>query len=747
VLIVYLATVFVSATLLFVVQPMFARMVLPLLGGSPAVWNTALVFYQVALLAGYGYVHGATSRLRPPVQMALHLILMLAALLCLPIVVPHGWVPPVTRNPVPWLLGVMTLRIGLPFLVVSSTGPLIQKWFATARHRLSPDPYFLYAASNLGSMLGLLSYPLLVEPHLTLAAQTRMWSIGYGALIVLTCACAWLVRRSLAAESRAPSAPPSAAGSPAPVPDAAIAGSRDRNEPPTWRRKLRWLLLAFTPVSLMMAVTTHLTTDVAAVPLLWVIPLAIYLLTFILVFARRPLVSHEMAVDVLPLLVLPLVMIMIAQPGELLMLVMAIHLIVLFFAAMVCHGELAKDRPPAGYLTEFYLLLSLGGALGGIFNAIVAPLIFTAVAEFPIALVLSCLMIPASVGWAKSTPRQRILDVALPAALAVAVVLFVKILDLRHIDITRQMLIVMVSILVFPVYSFSRRPVRYALGVGALLLTNPEALENGMRLLHADRSFFGVNRVMVDTGRTFHEFRHGTTLHGVQRIRPLRCREPLGYYARSGPLGDIFDSLARRGPGISIGVAGLGAGAIAAYAEPGERLTYYELDPAVERIASDPRYFCFLQACPAALRVVLGDARLSLAASNERFDVLVLDAYTSDAIPLHLITREAVKIYVDHLAPGGLLAFHISNRYFDLAPVIARLAADAGLTCRVAVLGRHGVGKRSEGWTESEYAVVARTPADIARLDAFGNWVQLKHPAPRVWTDEFASPFSALRHP
>jgi hypothetical protein len=726
-LIIFVATVFLSAALLFVVEPMSARMVLPLLGGSPAVWNTALVFFQVTLVAGYGYVHWSTTRLGARGQTLLHFVLLGAAMLVLPIGMPRGWTPPVERNPAPWLLGVMTVTLGLPFLAVSTTGPLMQKWLAVTRHRLAPDPYFLYAASNLGSLVGLLCYPALLEPHLRLADQSRLWMWGYGLLVALTLVCAWMMRRF--------AAPAPLARAPDP-PGGAMA-------PPDVRRRIRWILLAFAPSSLMMAVTTHITTDIAAVPLLWVVPLAIYLLTFILVFARRAVIPHVAAVWSLPFLVLPLLIVIVGRPAQPIVPIMGFHLLVLFVAALVCHGELARDRPGTEHLTAFYLWLAVGGALGGVFNALVAPRIFRSVAEYPIALVLACLLAPPRRPIGPGL-RARVLDVALPAVVAAIPLLIVGWFRSHRVPFDRAFEVLLVAILVFPVFSFRRRPVRFGLGVGALLLANPAELGMHARMLHSERSFFGIHRVVVDGTGGFHQLLHGTTLHGVQRVRPRLCREPAGYYGRGGPLGEVFRALPQRND-RAVAVAGLGAGAAAAYAGAGERWTFFEIDPVVRRIACDPRWFCYLEECPADFSVVLGDARLSLAGSRGRFDLILLDAYSSDAIPVHLLTREALRVYLDRLAPGGIIAFHLSNKFFDLVPVVSRLALDAGLVCRVRDSGTLNDQALSEGLLPSLYAVVARRGADLGALASDAAWTTPSGGGSNLWTDDFSSLFSVLR--
>ncbi len=426
VLVIFTVTMFVSATLLFMVQPMFARMVLPLLGGSPAVWNTTVVFYQAALLAGYAYAHLSTRWLGRRHQVALHAILLLLPLLVLPIGVPAGWSPPTADNPIPWLMALLLVTVGLPFFVVSTSSPLLQTWFAGSGHRSAVDPYFLYAASNAGSMLALLSYPLLVEPYLRLAGQSWMWACGYVVLVLLTLLCAAAVWRTARTENKAqrtknqeprtterkgvlhtppehtppehtpPEHTPPEHTPPEHTPPAHTPlvdnGPRTTDHPISAGRRVRWVLLAFVPSSLMLSVTTYLSTNIAPIPLLWIIPLALYLLTFILVFAGKPLLPHGAMVRALPIVLLPLVIVICAQATQPIWMMILLHVLTFFVATMVCHGEMAADRPPPQYLTEFYLWMSIGGVLGGLFNALLAPLLFATVVEYPLVLVLACLL-------------------------------------------------------------------------------------------------------------------------------------------------------------------------------------------------------------------------------------------------------------------------------------------------------------------------------------------------------------------
>ena len=397
-------TLFVSSVLLFLVQPMVGKMILPSLGGTPAVWNTCMVFFQAALLGGYAYAHASVNWLGVRRQAALHLILLFIPLAVLPIVIGQDATPPTRGNPVFWLLGQLAWRVGLPFFVVSTSAPLLQRWFADTGHPAAKDPYFLYAASNLGSFLALLAYPLVVEPTLHLESQSVVWAGGYGALIGLILICAIVVWRSRSGGGTNPVGQ-----------DEALSGDLPATSAPTPGRRLRWVLLALVPSSLMLGVTTHVTTDLAPVPLLWIIPLALYLLTFVFVFARKPPISHALMLRVFPFAIVPaaILVVLVELPPVPDVVLVLVQLVTFFVAAMVCHGELVASRPAAGHLTEFYLWMSVGGVLGGLFNAVISPVLFNSLIEYPLMLVAACLALGVR-GQGRGKPRVRYLDVVLP---------------------------------------------------------------------------------------------------------------------------------------------------------------------------------------------------------------------------------------------------------------------------------------------------------------------------------------------
>ncbi len=728
----YAIAMFTSAILLFLVQPMFTKMVLPLLGGTPSVWNTCMVFYQAVLLAGYGYAHAATRWLGVRRQAVLHLGLLLLIVLALPIGVAKGWRPPVDSNPIVWLLALLSVSVALPFFVISTTAPMLQKWFAHTGHQAAGDPYFLYGASNLGSMLALLCYPLVVEPLLPLGDQARLWAGGYGLLVGLIVVCAVLLWR-------APISGVTVAGS---VEGSGTLANGGEELAPTAFQRLRWVMLAFAPSSLLLGVTTYLSTDVASVPLLWVVPLAIYLLTFVLVFARRPPLPHWLMVRLAPFSIIPIALLFGVGGKTRGWFDFPLHLQAFFVLAMVCHGELVRYRPGTAHLTEFYLWMSVGGVLGGLFNALVAPLVFKSVIEYPLVIVLACLLRP-SPPEAVAKPYDRWLDFLLPPVLAV---LLAGAFRMMGTGFPKLQLLVICCLGGLVCFSFRNRPWRFGLGVAALIL-------GGFFLQVADvplcreRNFFGVIQVRQDSDGGYRSLVHGTTEHGAQSLEPSRRREPLTYYTTSGPLGQVFEAFAGQEKGWRIAAVGLGTGTIACYGKPGQLLTFFEIDPAIERIAKDPRYFTYLQDCRARYQVVLGDARLSLEkVPDGAFDLIVLDAFSSDAIPIHLVTREALSLYVSKLKEKGIILFHLSNQYLDLKPVVANLARDAGLTCLIEDDRYKTEADQQARHYRSTWAAMARRPADLGELAEDPRWEHSPgDPRGVLWTDSFSNIVRAVK--
>jgi SAM-dependent methyltransferase len=729
---------FIGATLLFVVEPMFGKMALPLLGGSPAVWNTCMVFYQGALLAGYLYAHLAPKWLGVRRQAVFHLGLLLLILFTLPIGIFHGWTPPTNANPMAWLLLLLLLSVGLPFFAVSTTAPLLQKWFAQTSHDSAHDPYFLYGASNLGSLLALVAYPTIIEPYLRLHHQSWVWTGGYLVLTVLLSLCGILVWRATGQNGAPISlAPPVAAtGNDNPNPAAS---------PPTSSQRVWWVLLAFAPSSLLLGVTTFLSTDIASVPLLWIVPLIIYLLTFVLVFARKPLIRHRIMVVLEPFFIIPLAVFFFIPNKTVLWQALPFHLLAFFVIAMVCHGELMHSRPAADYLTEFYLWISVGGVLGGIFNALLAPTLFNSVIEYPLIIVVACLLRPSLSPADKKSYEWR-WDILLPMIMAVILSLLVQ--EIQTLPDRLRLLTLFITGCAAGIffYSFRFRPWRLGLGMGVLIFAAIWFIAQPERVLLKERNFFGVSRVTEDTAGDYRILTHGSTIHGAQSLDPARRREPLTYYHRSGPLGQVFAVFSGPQAQQEVAVIGLGTGTIACYGQVGQHLIFYEIDPAVERIARDPRYFTYLSDCPAQVKVILGDARLSLRDAPEScYDMIILDAFSSDAIPIHLVTREAIRLYLAKLKPGGILVFHTSNRFLDLNPVLGNLARNAGLVALYNSDTMLNDEDRKNKKSASIWVVMARTLDDLRALARDQRWHTVPvHPGVGLWTDDFSNILSVF---
>jgi spermidine synthase len=512
-------------------------------------------------------------------------------------------------------------------------------------------------------------------------------------------------------------------------------------------QRLRWLVLAFVPSSLMLSVTTYLTTDIAAIPLLWVIPLALYLLTFVLAFARRPPLSPSFMAHWMPLPVLFVLVVMLTEATEPLIVVVGLHLLLLFWAGMVCHGLLAAHRPAADRLTEYYLWISLGGVAGGVFNALLAPLLFPGIFEYPIVVVLACLLRPAPPLPASDRPRDRAADALWPLVLAVGTPVLILGGHALGLEAGPVAVGAMFGAPLVVLYTFAERPVRFALGLAALLLVAPLYVGMSGRPLYRARSFFGVHRVTLDVPRNAHVLLHGNTIHGMQSLSPGFEQVPLTYYFPTGPMGQVFASLKGDDRLRRVGLVGLGTGALASYAEPGQHWTYYEIDPEVIRIALDQRLFTYLAQCPAPLDFVEGDARLTLGESDERFGLLVLDAFSSDAIPVHLLTREALEVYRQRLSADGVLAINISNRYLDLEPVLARLAQNARppMPCLIQEDLSLTAADRKAGKSPSTWVVLGNTPDALTKVRT-SRWRQARtRPGMPVWTDDFSNLLSVFR--
>jgi len=719
----FAVTMFIGSGLLFLVQPMFAKLALPRLGGSPSVWNTCVLFFQTTLLLGYLYAHFSTRWLGVRRQVGLHLFLLLLPLLTLPVTLGDSQPPASAANPVWWLLRTMALTVGLPFFVVSTSAPLLQRWFAALPVPSARDPYFLYSASNLGSMLALLSYPLLLEPSTGTRHQTWIWAAGYALLVCLTASCGFLVRTFGTEQPRDP---------------ASVADVRDHL---SVRTRLQWVILSLVPSSLMLGVTTHISTDVAAVPLLWVLPLAMYLGTFVLVFSKREYLPHRWLIRLAPPLILGCLLTILFN-GRVWWLI-PLHLTTFFVVAMVCHRELALRRPSVEHLTNFYIWMSFGGMLGGVFNTLLAPQLFSGVLEYPLVLSAAALIRP-SPAFRDSRPEPLTLLTGLPAFILL-LCLGAWAAGLTSTGMGLRPLLLAFALTVAVAFMFVNRA--RAFGLMALLFVGLIAFgrpEGAGRVLLAARSFFGVHRVIDAVDHSFHLLQHGSTTHGRQEMPAgTRC-DPTGYYHPSNPIGQLFG--AAEGRFKRVAVIGLGAGGLACYARPGDRWTYYEIDPVVERIARDPRYFTYLQNAQGQVDVVLGDGRLTLQrAMPNAYDLIILDAFSSDAIPVHLLTREAVELYLSRLQPSGVVAVHISNRYLNLEPVLGALTRQDGLFALANVDDRIPDADTSKGRFPSHWVMIARSPEPLARLVSRPGWrppVFLDRVRP--WTDDYSNIIQVL---
>ena len=670
----FATALFLSAFLLFSVQPVVSRMLLPRLGGSPSVWNTCVCFFQAALLVGYSYAHFVASRLRPRTQLVWHGLALASGFTVLPLSLGVD-APSPDAGPIFWLLIRLAVAVGPPFVAIAATAPLLQHWFSLTNHPRARDPYFLYVASNCGSLLALLSYPVLIETTLGLSDQARLWSIGFAATAAIVLACGAVARFDSAS-----------AAAPVVGPEALVTNSE----------RLHWVALAFLPSALMLAVTTYITTDIAATPLFWVAPLAIYIGTYIMAFARRQIVGRAtlLTLQAIALAGAALTSVMGAQNFASLLIALGAFT----FTAAVCHTELARRRPDVRHLTGYYLLISVGGALGGMFSALLAPILFPGPWEYPLLLVAACLLRPPlqPLRWSevRAIRIQWLLIVAL-IALAIAFLWAAASDGLGAFpSVTRIALYVATGI---PLLWVARRRWLSAIAMAGLL--SAPALIDAPGTLMMTRTFFGVLRVQAQPNDDLVVLKHGTTIHGFQSTRPGEELLPLGYYGRSSPFGRLFAVLGKRTPPIkSVSVLGLGTGGLGCYARPGEQWTFREIDPEVERIARNNRWFHFMDGCGNHPTVVLGDARLTLAADTAaRYDLIIADAFSSDSVPVHLLTREALQQYFARLKPGGIVLFHVSNRYLDLTPVIARLAKDAGAPVRHLLVLPLGSERRQTG--------------------------------------------------
>ncbi len=731
ILVVYTAAIFTSALLLFSVQPLFTKMVLPRLGGSPAVWSVAMVFFQSLLLAGYAYAHYLMQIRSRVIPVAVHLVLLVIALLTLPLSIASGWGEPPTSGYAFWLLGLFAVSIGLPFFALAANNPLLQAWFVRTGHPSGPDPYFLYASSNIGSFLALLSYPVLLEPVFALRTQNLIWTCGYGLLIVLIAGCGMLMLRS-----------------PASV---VVEASNDGTDVSAPGRALRarWIFLAAVPSGLLIAVTAHISTDVAAAPLLWVLPLSLYLLTWVLVFQSRPLLPHPWILMLQPLAITGVIVLLAVGGEQNLLLTLGGHLLCFFVIAMACHGELAHTRPASKYLTGFYVALSFGGMVGGLFAGLIAPYVFSWIAEYPILIALAVLC--------RSSPDKRLQRWSpwywpLLAAAAVGLIapsyaggkVFGWLDDHRVYVISAIAVAGMIAAILLK----ADRAKLTGIVVLALVLIRVYPADDGR--VETVRSFFGVHKIVVTPNGQYHVLMHGTTIHGAEKFQnndgtPITGRpEPISYYHKDGGIGQAISAVrARKGGPIRVAVIGLGAGTLTCASQPGEDWKFFEIDQSMVDTARDPKYFTFVKSCEPNLKPVIGDARLTFAKEPDGvYDLIIVDAYSSDAIPIHLATEEAMEIYKQKLAPQGAVVMHVSNRHLELASVVVGIADANDLKSWVY---SEDSGRDNEYIFSTSVVVSAREEADVGALASSDKWTLTEaEDNQRVWTDDYSNVLGAV---
>src|SRR5262245_17318300 len=725
-------TLFLSAFLLFCFEPMVGKMMLPLLGGAASVWITCLLFFQLMLLTGYGYAHVLERYANLRRQIVVHSIMMAAVFMFLPV---HFSVRPdqaASAHPSAWLLWQLIKTVGIPFCVVSTTAPLLQNWLSKTGTASGRDPYFLYAISNAGSLIALLTYPLLIEPRIGVRTQSWTWLAGYGALAVMVLAASVLVwTRNLGTHS----------GIPEPQ---GIPGCVPKLCAPTVRKRLFWLAAAFVPSALMMAVTNHILLNLASVPFLWIIPLAVYLITFMVAFGRRLHISHALISRVAPIVLLLLFPFVAATHGveaKYMWYLVGAHITILLTGALLCHSALAAGRPVPQHLTEFYFWIALGGALGGAFTAVVAPFVFRTVVEYP--------LLVAVIAFFRESrdPDTKIDggDLILPAVLGFLVVGASKLLQWASVDVTTDFKTTLAvdAIIILIAFLFRRRAFRFAMTMAVLVMTYRAVLPQfygGTQFIYLARDFFGVKGVKFDVATNSRRLLHGDTLHGLESLDPELIGHPLSYYDPTGPVGDVMTMLSDR-PDQRIGVVGLGTGSMAGWTAPHRHITFFDIDPQIYDIANN--FFTFLARCGQNCDAVLGDGRLSIEkAPDDTFDLLMLDAFNSDSIPAHLVSREAIRMYLSKLKQNGLLMFHVSNRYMDVEGLISAAVTDASLEALV----RYDDERQNSLKARSHYIVAARNAEALGMLDQDENWLRVEKPQ-RIhpWTDDYSNMLEIIR--
>jgi hypothetical protein len=722
----FAATAFLGACLLFLVQPMVAKTILPLAGGTPSVWNTCVFFFQGVLLLGYAYGYLLTIRFSLSRQLLFHMMILLAGLLSVSLLFVAIAAPkPGQGGYVGWVLQYLAITVGGSVLLLAATGIILQRWLALT----ISDPYHLYSAGNAGSVVALLAYPFLLEPYLNLAQQKYIWAAGFSVFVLAVSACAWQIRKRYGEGAERKE---EGKGFSFPIPH------------PTIRRKSMWLFRAFVPSSLMLGVTTFITTDLAPTPLFWILPLAIYLSAFALAFARRRLLSTNILKRLLPGAAVLLVLAQATKATEPVWLLVLLHLTFFSVAALVCHQLLADDRPAVRHLPEYYLWIAAGGLMGGIFNALLAPVVFRSVAEYPLSVVLACLALPVNPEIFRDA-KEPVRALSFAGAIAVAVSVMSWFASGLQMGMAVRIAMVFVAPLLFINHFMTANPFRLALALGAVLAGSIFFHPDAGKTVFQARNYFGTLTVASHRNRQVLSLYHGTTIHGAQNLSPGRQCEPLAYYHPTGPAGQILEAYSARPATPNVAVIGLGVGAVASYSRPGQHWTFYEINPLVIQLARDTGHFTYLRLCAqGSFEIVPGDARRTLTqAADAGYGLILMDAFNSDSIPTHLLTREALDLYLSKLAERGMIAFHISSRHLDLQPLLSGLAGSRGLASYACndLLDDPAIGKEASNWF-----VMARTPEDLAGLAQKPNWRKATEDARiKVWRDDYSNLLQVMR--
>lgn len=731
-------TIFLSAFLLFSVQPFFAKMVLPRLGGTPAVWSVAMVFFQTVLLAGYGYAHVLSRYFRLSHAVLIHLCVLGFALFALPMALPEDWGRPPADGEAFWLIGLFTVSVGLPFFAVSANGPLLQAWFARSGHAHAKDPYFLYGASNIGSFASLILYVILIEPLFDLGSQSVLWTGGFVMLAMSIATCGYLawIQSGAAGASE--------------IGSGAVALENVETAPVTWRDRSIWVALAFVPSALLVAVTAHISTDIAAVPFLWIVPLALFLLTFVIVFSKNPILKPQLVERILPWVLIATIFIT-SNSGMMPMLVnLLLHIAAFFLVAMHCHGLMAARRPASQHLTEFYFAMSIGGVLGGIFSSLVAMHLFSWTAEYPLLLLVGLV----TVGKFSGGSFKQLAVFTLAGSVALAAVFALAHISTGGTLYENAAALGFINLLLIStaIYGMFRAPVIVpALCIAVFANTFIKA--NYFHSVFTERSFFGVVRVLDLKEQGVRSFLHGTTLHGAMRIQDIDSANPpvpLTYYTADGGLnGTIMAARENAGGFLPVtGIIGVGAGSLSCQMLPGEGQELVEIDPLVMKVAQDPKFFRFLPDCAKASKVTIGDGRLVVEDAPDRhFDHLIIDAYSSDSVPVHMMTTEAIELFMSKVKDGGMLVMHLTNRHMDLKGVVAANADQLGLHMVAGSFNPQNSVETANMATRSIVAVLVRDPKDFGALLKDDRWQKVSPEGLTPWTDGYSNVLQAMwRH-